>query len=63
MMVLRFYRLLVSPLLGQRCRFTPTCSVYAMQALERHGFLRGNAKIVWRLLRCAPWGRGGEDPA
>ena len=57
------YKRFVSPLLGPRCRFTPTCSVYAMQALAKYGFWRGNALLVWRLLRCAPWGTGGEDPA
>lgn len=61
--LLALYKRFISPLLGPRCRFTPTCSVYAMQALARHGFVRGNLKIVWRLLRCAPWSPGGEDPA
>ena len=61
--LLAFYKRFVSPQLAPRCRYHPTCSVYAMQALERHGFVRGNVKIAWRLLRCAPWGRGGWDPA
>lgn len=61
--VLMVYKRFVSPLLGPRCKYTPTCSVYAMQALARHGFVRGNLKIAWRLLRCAPWGQGGHDPA
>lgn len=61
--LLTFYKRFVSPLLAPRCRYTPTCSVYAMQALARHGLVRGNLRIVWRLLRCAPWGQGGEDPA
>ena len=57
------YRRILSPFLGSQCRYYPTCSAYAAQALQRYGFFRGNMKIVWRLLRCAPWGRGGEDPA
>lgn len=62
-LLLSLYKRFVSPMLGQRCRFTPTCSVYAMDALARHGWLKGNAKIVWRILRCAPWCQGGHDPA
>lgn len=61
--LLTFYKRFISPHLGQNCRYAPTCSVYAMQALAKYGFLRGNVKIASRLLRCAPWGPGGEDPA
>lgn len=57
------YKRFISPHLGQNCRYSPTCSVYAMHALAKYGFVRANAKIVGRLLRCAPWGPGGEDPA
>ena len=61
--LLTLYKRFVSPLLGPHCRYTPTCSAYAMQALAKYGFVRGNVKIAGRLVRCAPWGPGGEDPA
>ena len=44
------------------CRFRPTCSEYAIQAIEKYGFLRGGSKAVWRVLRCNPWNKGGWDP-
>jgi putative membrane protein insertion efficiency factor len=44
------------------CRFKPTCSEYAIQALEKYGFWRGGLKAVWRVLRCNPWSKGGWDP-
>jgi putative membrane protein insertion efficiency factor len=56
------YRLLLSPWLGNACRFEPTCSRYALQALERHGAWRGTALAGWRVLRCHPWCEGGCDP-
>jgi putative membrane protein insertion efficiency factor len=56
------YRRWVSPALPPRCRFHPTCSAYALQALETHGALRGLALTVWRLLRCHPFHPGGFDP-
>lgn len=56
------YQLLVSPFLGNRCRFHPTCSAYAKEALERYGVFRGLALAVWRLMRCHPWNKGGLDP-
>ena len=59
---LRFYRRFLSPLKPATCRFSPTCSQYAIEALERHGPLRGSALAVWRLLRCQPFCRGGHDP-
>ncbi len=59
---LRFYRRYLSPLKPPMCRFQPTCSTYAIQALEVHGLLRGSALAVWRLLRCQPFARGGFDP-
>ncbi len=58
----RAYRLLLRPWLGNACRFEPTCSAYTLQALERHGALRGTALGGWRLLRCNPWCQGGCDP-
>ena len=59
---LRVYKRLVSPLLRPSCRYLPTCSEYAMDALERHGTIRGSALAFWRLLRCHPFAHGGYDP-
>lgn len=58
----RLYRALLSPLLGPRCRFYPTCSAYALEALERHGPGKGLLLTMTRLLRCHPWHKGGQDP-
>ena len=60
--LVRLYRLLLSPWLGTACRFEPTCSRYAIEALERHGALGGSALAGWRLLKCHPWCAGGLDP-
>jgi putative membrane protein insertion efficiency factor len=57
----RGYQLLVSPTLGQTCRFYPSCSAYAVQALQQHGALRGTWLTARRLLRCHPWNPGGVD--
>ena len=59
---IRAYQLLVSPLLGPRCRFYPSCSTYAVEALRVHGPLRGTWLTARRLLRCHPWNPGGLDP-
>ncbi len=56
------YRLLLSPWLGSACRFTPTCSAYSLEALERHGALAGSYLTLARLRRCHPWCAGGHDP-
>ena len=58
----RAYRLLLSPWLGNACRFEPTCSVYAIGALQRHGALAGSAMTLGRIGRCHPWCAGGHDP-
>jgi putative membrane protein insertion efficiency factor len=59
---LRFYQLAVSPALGQHCRYYPSCSAYAAQAVSTHGIFRGTLFALLRLLRCNPWTRGGLDP-
>ncbi|TNC46589.1 membrane protein insertion efficiency factor YidD [Rubellimicrobium rubrum] len=57
----RAYRMLLSPYVGHNCRYTPTCSAYALQALERHGALKGGWLMLRRLGRCHPWGGFGVD--
>jgi putative membrane protein insertion efficiency factor len=59
---IRLYKRFLSPLLPPACRFHPTCSVYALEALQKHGALRGLRLTVWRLLRCQPFHPGGFDP-
>ncbi len=58
----RGYRLLFSPWVGHNCRYQPTCSAYALEALERHGGLKGGWLALRRILRCHPFGRSGYDP-
>lgn len=60
--LVRLYQLSISPLLPPSCRFTPTCSQYALEALRRHGPLRGGWMAFRRLCRCHPWGGSGYDP-
>jgi putative membrane protein insertion efficiency factor len=60
--LVKAYRLLLSPWLGSACRFEPTCSVYAIRALEQHGAAAGTYLTVARLSRCQPWCAGGHDP-
>jgi len=59
---IRFYRRFLSPLKPPMCRFSPTCSQYAVEAIEAHGILRGGAYAAWRILRCHPFCAGGHDP-
>ena len=61
-MLVRFYQLCLSPLKPPTCRFTPTCSQYAIEALRKHGPIQGWYLTVRRLLRCHPWGGSGYDP-
>jgi len=61
-LLIRAYQLLLSPFLGGHCRFTPTCSHYAYQAIERHGALRGSWLAIKRIGRCHPFCDGGYDP-
>lgn len=58
----RAYRLVASPWVGHGCRFQPTCSAYALDALDRHGGIKGGALAAWRVCRCHPWGGQGYDP-
>jgi putative membrane protein insertion efficiency factor len=60
--VLRGYKRFLSPVLPPACRFVPTCSEYAAQAVEKHGILRGGTMTVLRFVRCGPWHPGGYDP-
>lgn len=60
--LLKAYRLVISPLYGNVCRYYPTCSAYALSAVETHGAARGSWLATKRLLRCHPWARGGYDP-
>ncbi|HEV7642433.1 MAG TPA: membrane protein insertion efficiency factor YidD [Pyrinomonadaceae bacterium] len=60
--MVRLYKTFVSPFLPSACRFQPTCSEYAMQALEKHGSIRGTGLAIYRLLRCQPFSKGGYDP-
>ncbi len=59
---IRAYQVLLSPMIGDRCKYYPSCSEYAAQAINRYGILRGLVLAGWRLLRCNPWSRGGFDP-
>jgi uncharacterized protein len=59
---IRVYQRLLSPLVGARCKYCPSCSEYAAQAIGRFGILRGLVLAGWRLLRCNPWSHGGFDP-
>ena len=62
LLIIKFYRLVLSPYIGQHCRFTPTCSEYALTAITRYGTLRGGWLAVRRIGRCHPWSEGGHDP-
>jgi putative membrane protein insertion efficiency factor len=60
--LIRCYQRLISPVLPPRCRFDPSCSAYAIEAIQKKGILRGALLAAWRLLRCNPFCRGGHDP-
>lgn len=60
--LVRFYRAFLSPLHRPCCRFIPTCSAYALEALEKYGAVKGGALTLWRILRCNPFCKGGYDP-
>jgi uncharacterized protein len=59
---IRLYQRAISPLFPRRCKYEPTCSAYAIEAVRVYGPLRGSLKAGWRLLRCNPWSHGGHDP-
>ena len=61
--LIKMYQILLSPFFGQQCRFSPTCSQYALDAINKNGALRGAYYAIRRLLRCHPWHPGGHDPA
>jgi len=60
--LIRIYKYVISPILGRRCRFFPSCSEYAAEALEKHGALKGARLGIKRIFRCHPWNSGGFDP-
>lgn len=60
--IIRLYQLVLSPILGPRCRFQPTCSSYAIEAIQIHGGLKGSWLAIRRIARCHPWGGDGYDP-
>lgn len=60
--LIRIYQKFISPLFPPACRFTPTCSVYTYEAIDRFGFIRGSILGIKRILRCHPWNPGGLDP-
>lgn len=61
-LLIRFYQLVISPVLPSACRFSPTCSQYTLEALRVHGLFKGGFLGVKRILSCHPWGRSGYDP-
>jgi len=60
--LIRWYQRAISPMLGANCKYLPTCSQYAIEAIARHGALKGGLLAAWRILRCNPFSRGGYDP-
>ena len=61
-LLIRFYQKFISPMFPPCCRYYPTCSQYAVDALKKYGVFKGTALAVWRVLRCNPWSKGGYDP-
>ncbi|NLI87697.1 MAG: membrane protein insertion efficiency factor YidD [Bacteroidales bacterium] len=60
--LIKFYQLFISPHIPNSCRYTPTCSVYSVEALKKHGLFKGSWFSIKRILRCNPWGGHGYDP-
>ena len=61
-LLVRFYQIAISPLKPPTCRFTPTCSSYALEAFKRYGLFKGGMLAIRRIMRCHPWGGSGYDP-
>ena len=61
--LIRLYQIVVSPYLGARCKYVPTCSQYACDCFNHYGFVKSIVLVTWRVLRCNPWSHGGYDPA
>lgn len=61
-LLIRGYQQVISPLFPPTCRFAPSCSAYAVTALQRYGLIKGGLLAIWRILRCNPWNPGGYDP-
>lgn len=59
--LIRLYQRFISPLTGAHCKYYPTCSQYAIEALKKHGFVKGSILGIWRILRCNPFSKGGVD--
>ena len=60
--LIKIYQFLISPIIGKNCRFNPTCSNYALEALKKHGLVLGMYYSIIRILKCHPWGGSGHDP-
>ena len=60
--LIRGYQKCISPDIGAHCKYTPTCSQYAIEAIRKYGCLKGSLLAAWRILRCNPWAKGGYDP-
>ena len=60
--IIKFYRYLISPIFGNSCRYSPSCSEYSIEALKEFGLIKGIFKSILRILSCNPWGKGGLDP-
>ncbi len=61
-LIIKFYQLVVSPVFGPKCRFTPTCSNYALESLKKYGLFKGSWLAIKRIAKCHPWGGKGYDP-
>lgn len=60
--MIRFYQKFISPMKTVRCPYTPTCSQYGLEAIQKHGAIKGSLLAIWRILRCNPFSKGGYDP-
>jgi len=60
--LIRCYQKGISPYIGAHCKYTPTCSQYAVEAIQKYGCIYGSCLAIWRILRCNPWSKGGYDP-